>query len=184
MHPLMAIAERHFSNMKEISTATVTLSEDVRKMCAQNKCGQYGKNWTCPPAVQPIDHFKRQIAAFNTFLVVYQVYEVKSSFDWKGMMVGGGNFKERLMALKKEVETQLPDQAFLLLGVGGCSLCDPCAYVTGEPCRNPQDALVSVEACGIDVMKMMKDNGLAYYNGKNTVTFIGGILYHKNFSAA
>ena len=58
-------------------------------------------------------------------------------------------------------------------------MCNPCAYVNGEPCRNPDDAIIAVEACGIDVMGLMKDHGLKYYNGKNTVTFIGGILYNQ-----
>ena len=177
MNNLIELVRNHFENAKAISTSRVILSDAVRKMCEQNKCGQYGKNWTCPPAVKSVDEFRQDIAAFDTFLVVYQVYPVKSSFDWRGMMVGGGDFKDRLYALKKEIETSDPDFKFIVLGAGGCSLCERCAYLDGEPCRSPEDAMVSVEACGIDVMALMKDNGLKYYNGKNTVTFIGGLLY-------
>jgi len=37
--------------------------------------------------------------------------------------------------------------------------------------------MVSLEACGMEVMALMKDSGLKYYHGKNTVTFIGGLFY-------
>ena len=174
------IAERHFSNLKEIPSACITLSHDVRKMCEQNKCGQYGKNWTCPPAVQSIDAFRREMASYDTCLILYQVYSLKSSFDWKGMMAGSADFNDRLLAMKKELETRFPRVKFMMLGAGGCRLCDPCAYVAGEPCRNPDDAMISMEACGMDVMRLMKDNDLKYYNGKNTVTFIGAILYQAS----
>jgi predicted metal-binding protein len=95
------------------------------------------------------------------------------------MIAGGTDFKGRLLALKKEIQALGPPLDFLVLGAGGCRLCDPCAYVDREPCRRPDDAIVSLEACGIDVMRLMKDNGLKYDNGKNTVTFIGGIFCYS-----
>jgi predicted metal-binding protein len=178
MHLFVALAQNHFDHTKEISTADITLDESVRRMCEQNKCGQYGKNWTCPPAVQSVEAFRQEISSYNTFLIVYQVYAVKSSFDWRGMMAGGKDFAGRLHALKKQMDAAGSGIDFRILGAGGCRLCERCAYLDEEPCRFPLDALVSMEACGIDVMALMKDNGLKYYNGKNTVTFIGGILYN------
>jgi predicted metal-binding protein len=179
MNNLTKFAERHFSNIKEISSQSITLSSEVRKLCEQNKCGQYNKSWTCPPAVQSLEAFQDQIAPFNALLIVYQVYHLKSNFDWRGMIAGGADFKSRLLALKKEIQALEPSVDILVLGAGGCRLCDPCAYVDGERCRRPDDAIVSLEACGIDVMRLMKDNGLKYNNGKNTVTFIGGIFHHS-----
>lgn len=173
------MAQHHFANTQEIPSAGIILSPEVRKMCALNTCGHFGKNWTCPPAVEPLDAIRDKIASFDTFVVVYQVYSVKSSFDWKGMMAGATDFKDKLQALKNELEAADPDFKFMILGVGGCHLCDPCAYIDGEPCRDPEAAIVSLEASGIDVMRLMKDHGLKYYNGKNTVTYIGGMLYHK-----
>lgn len=170
------IAENHFSNMKEISVDQITLSEDVIKMCEQNRCGHYGKNWTCPPATRSIDEFRDEISTFDSFIIVSQVYELKGSMDWAGMMSGVSDFRKRLVKAKKEIENSCPGLTFLALAAGSCSLCEPCAYISGEECRRPDEALVSVEACGIDVIRLMRDNGLKYHHGKNTVTFIGGIM--------
>lgn len=179
MRQLKSLVGNHFENMKEISAAQITLSQEVRKLCEQNKCGQYGKNWTCPPAIKSVDEFRADLAAYDTFLIVYKVYDVKSSFDWRGMMTAAKDFNGRLHKLNKEIHADLPGLEFLLLGAGGCQRCERCTYLDDEPCRFPQDAIVSVEAIGMDVMALMKDNGLKYYNGKNTVTYIAGLFYTK-----
>jgi predicted metal-binding protein len=179
---LKQTAGNYFSDLKEIPAAGLILSEEVRNLCKQNTCGSYGKNWTCPPAVDSLDVFRERFATFDSMLIVYRVYPVKGSFDWKGMMAAANEFKERFQAMKKEIEASVPDGNFLFLGAGGCHLCSPCAYVEGEPCRNPGDAVISLEACGIDVMRLMKDHGMKYYNGINTVTFIGGILFNNDGS--
>ncbi|MCF8096190.1 MAG: DUF2284 domain-containing protein [Desulfobacteraceae bacterium] len=115
--------------------ADVVFSDEVRKLCEMNTCGNYGKNWICPPSVEPIDNFRERFSLFDTLLVVHQVYTVKNSFDRNGMKAGMNAFKDRLLDLKKETETSDPDLNFIILGAGGCHLCDPCAYAEGEPCR-------------------------------------------------
>ena len=179
MNQLMLLVKNHFENMKEIPTTQITLSQEVRKMCEQNKCGRYGKNWTCPPAVKSVDEFREDLGAYDTFLIIYKVYDVKSSFDWRGMMASGKDFNDRLHGLKKAIQSVLPDLEFSIFGAGGCQRCERCTYLDDEPCRFPDDAIVSVEASGMDVMALMKDNGLKYYHGKNTVTFIGGLFYSQ-----
>lgn len=176
MTSIIELVRSHFEQVKAVTAKDVTLSEEVRNLCAQNKCGQYGRNWTCPPAVKSVDEFREEIASFDTVLILYRVYDVESSFDWQGMMTAGKDFKGRLLALKKEIAAA-GDVDFVLLGAGGCHVCERCTYPDNEPCRRPEEAVIPVEACGIDVMALMKDNGLKYYHGQNTVTYIGAVLY-------
>ena len=179
MNKVLTIAEKHFKNPSEVPIAGIEISDEVRKMCEQNKCGHYGKNWTCPPAVKPLDEFRKEMEQFDSFIVVYRVYNVESSFDFKGMMAGAADFGERMLAMKNGLEGDCPQCKIRVMGAGGCGLCEKCTYSDGKPCRRPDDALVSLEACGMDVMKLMRDNELKYYNGKNTVTYIGGLAYSK-----
>jgi predicted metal-binding protein len=165
-----------FDGCREIAVTAIPFSEEMRRLCEQNDCGNYGRNWTCPPAVQSLADFRPQLASFDTFLVVYRVYEVAGSFDWQGMMRGVGDFQDRLRTLKKKLGAALPPSGFLVLGAGGCLFCKTCAYINGKPCVNPEETIVSVEACGIDVLRMMVENGVRYYHGENTVTYIGGVF--------
>ena len=172
-------AGRYFFQIQSVSSKEIVLSEEVRKLCEKNSCGNYGRNWACPPAVESLDHFRKTLLGFDTLLIMTEVVRVKDSFDWKGMMAGAKQFKDKLQALKRRIEAADADFNFLILGAGACHLCEPCNYVKGKPCRHPEDAIVSLEASGIDVMRLLKESGLKYYNGKGTVTYVGGLLYNK-----
>jgi len=107
-------------------------------------------------------------------IIVYKIYNIDSSFDWKGMMSGIMDFRDTLINMKNDFPK---DFKYMILGAGSCLVCERCAYIEGEKCRKPEDAFLSVEACGIDVVRLMKDNGLKYHNGVNTVTYIGAVIY-------
>ena len=50
MDTLVALAkEVGFTQAAPLDPATITLKQEVRDMCANNTCGQYGKRWSCPP---------------------------------------------------------------------------------------------------------------------------------------
>lgn len=67
---------------------------------------------------------------------------------------------------------------FVLLGAGGCSLCEKCSY-PDAPCRHPDKARRSMEACGIDVVSLSRNLGLRYMNGENTVTYFSVLFYRS-----
>lgn len=177
MKTLEPLIDERFDASKEIPASTVPFSREVRKLCEDNACGNFGKSWTCPPAIGPLENLQEKLSPFSRFIVIYKVYTMKDSFDWEGMVNGHKDFQSRIIGLKKAITESFPDLSFVVLGAGTCTLCKTCTYTLDEPCRNPEDAMVSVEACGIDAMKMMGDNGLKYNNGPNTVTYIGGIYY-------
>ena len=66
----------------------------------------------------------------------------------------------------------------LCLSAGGCRLCERCAKLDDEPCRMPDKAMTSLEACGVDVYNTTKKTELKYINGQNTVTFFGAVFTH------
>lgn len=174
MKNIMTIIGEHFPDFKETTIKRISIKEEVRKMCELNACGQYDKNWTCPPAVDSLDKIRLEISRFNNMVILYKIYHIDSSFDWKGMVSGIVDFRDKLINMKNDFPK---DFKHMILGAGSCLLCERCAYIDGEKCRKPEDAFLSVEACGIDVVRLMKDNGLKYHNGANTVTYIGAVIY-------
>ena len=177
MSNLLAIVSQHFPNHKEIPVDSIQVKDEVRQMCEMNRCGSYNKTWTCPPAIGPLEESVKRFKQFLKLIVLYHVYELTGSFDWRGMQAGGKDFKKRLLTMKKELEGS---ENFLILGAGGCRLCERCTYASGDPCRNPNDAIISLEAYGIDVMSLMRINSMNYNNGPNTMTLIGGVLYEQH----
>ena len=171
------LIQEFFDHAKTIPLSQVTFSQEVRKLCEQNMCGNFGKSWTCPPAVGSIEELQTQISSFTRILLVDKVYPLEDSFDWEGMKKGGRDFQLQLLKFKKRIKEADPERLFTVLGAGACKLCETCTYREEKPCRKPDHAIVSLEAFGIDVMKMMQESGLKVNNGPNTVTYIGGIFH-------
>jgi predicted metal-binding protein len=177
MEPFDNLLHELFDDAKKILLSSVPFRSEVRKLCEQNMCGKFGKTWTCPPAVGPLAELQSQLSQYPRVMVFSKVYQLTDSFDWEGMESGVKDFQSKVLQLKKKLKSRDPDLNAIVLGAGACCICDNCTYEQQLPCRNPEHAIVSVEACGIDVMEMMKENGMRYNNGANTVTYIGTLFY-------
>lgn len=172
---LKPIFDDQFDHSKSIHVSCIPFDSEVRELCEQNSCGKFDQSWTCPPASGTVEELQRRLTRFRSFLIFYKVYNLEDSFDWDGMMQSVADFQSRILTIQKHFRQENID--FLILGAGACQVCETCTYPAQEPCRFPSDAVFPVESFGIDVMKMMKDNGLIYNNGPNTVTYIGGLFY-------
>lgn len=162
------------SNYSEIPMSSIKLLDEVRSLCEKNYCGSYGRNWACPPAIESLEDIREKFLKYHNFMVLYEIYEMEDSYDFEGMTNAIKDFQDKLLKVKNELRGKVD---FEIFGVGGCTLCKSCTYEEGEPCRRPKDKIISLEASGIEVMSLMKENGLKYNNGPNTVTYMGGILY-------
>jgi predicted metal-binding protein len=160
----------------QIPTARLTFSEAFRGYCEQNSCGRYGKNYTCPPHVGEIAGLIQAIQKRKTAVIWQTVHALEDSYDFEGMMRGKDIHNAMTLETADRAREHLgPD--VLVLGAGGCFLCETCAVVTEEPCRSPGRAISSLEAYGIDVSKIGTVTDMKYINGADTVTYFSGLFY-------
>jgi predicted metal-binding protein len=174
---MIDLEKYNFKEYKEFSVGLIKFDQAVRNICMQNACGQYGKNHMCPPAIKDIKEWEKEISSYKNAVIVTKVYQAKDSYDLKAWFKGITDFQKTLIGLKEDLTDQFPENKYLFLGAGSCFICKKCTYTDGEPCRFPEKAFPSVEACGIDVMSLSKSAGVKYNNGKNTITYIGLILF-------
>lgn len=161
-----------------VETASIRLDRSFRAMCEMNTCGAYGRCWMCPPDVGEIDVLMDRARSFDKALVYQTVSPLEDSYDFEGMMAAA----HRHAALSHRVTEWCrgaPFQSYLHLGAGGCHICKVCAKRTDEPCRHPELALPSLEACGIQVSELAALAGMNYINGQNTVTYFGAVLFNE-----
>ena len=155
-------------------------SKEFRDLCVRNSCGNYDTNWMGPPAIGPIEDLMEKARKYKYGLLFQTVCNVKSSFDLKGMIKGAETHEKVFRSLLKRIKNKYNFEDILPLNAGCCRKCGKCAYLDGEPCRHPDEAVSSVEAYGIDVMRLEKDAGIPYYNGKNTISYVGLIMFNEN----
>ncbi|MBR5453692.1 MAG: DUF2284 domain-containing protein [Clostridia bacterium] len=159
---------------KLIKSEDIPFSQMVVDMCAANRCGKYGTSWTCPPGVGSADLLEKKVKSYKTACIFTSKYHLEDSFDLEGMADGE---KEAKLLLQRITEGLRADgEEFMALGCGCCSICEKCSY-PDAPCRFPEKAVPSVEACGINVLELAQKTGINYNNGVNTVTYFCIILY-------
>ena len=162
-----------------LDTSVIQFHEDFRKACEKNFCRKYDTNWMGPPAVGSISELKIQATAFRKGLLFQTIHHLSSNFDIKGMLSAAGIHGKIFKELAGKIRSAYPSLTILPLSAGCCSVCERCAYLDKEPCRNPDQAVSSVEAYGMNVIALQKSAGLPYNNGKNSVTYVGLILFDK-----
>ncbi len=147
----------------------------VRDACAADKCGAYGKNWTCPPAVGSLAECEARMHAYRKGLLLQTVGTLRRAIDTRGYRETEERHNRALEELAELMRAEYPD--LLVLGAGGCRRCQSCAYP--EACRFPDRQSSSMEAYGLFVTRVCRDAGLPYYYGEKTIAYTGCILFEK-----
>ena len=162
-----------FTHVVPLDVSTIELQDAVRDMCSANSCGQYGKNWTCPPGCGSIEECRERLSRYKEGILVQTVGELDDPFDYVGMMDAEARHKEQFMQLHDALKQLYPDM--LPLGVGCCTRCKECTY-PDAPCRMPDKRISSMEAYGMMVMQVCRDNGLKYYYGSDHLAYTSCFL--------
>jgi predicted metal-binding protein len=173
---LNRLLEKYSAGHAVIETAEIRFDPAFRAACEQNACGFYGACWMCPPDVGEIDALIARAKSYENALVFQTVQEIADSFDIEGMQHAARAHNRLISRIRRAAEKD--GISCWLLGAGACGGCKTCAKQSGEPCRHPGRAVVSLEAAGVDVVDLAKQSGLPYMNGKNTVTYFGLLLFH------
>ena len=148
--------------------------EDVRAMCAGGRCQRYGRSWSCPPAIGPVEALEAKARGFSRGLLVQTLGALEDDFDAEGIRAAGEEHKRRFGALARQARLALGGS--MPMGAGSCTLCVRCTY-PARPCRHPERVYPSMEACGLLVADVCRLAGLDYYHGPGTITYSACILY-------
>ena len=165
-----------FSNLAKIETSNIEFELPLLELCKLNSCGNYGKNYTCPPLVGRCEDLIANAKTYKYALVFQKIYSIEDSFDIEGMGKARVDFRDLTLAVNAALDGKV--QNYKILSAGGCSLCKECGAVTNTPCRFPKTAFASLEAYGINVSKLAAISGMKYINGQNTVTYFGAVLFN------
>lgn len=162
-----------FTHALPLDPTLLTPREDVRAMCAADKCAAYGKNWTCPPHCGTLEECARRISGYSRGILVQTVGMTQKLIDTKAYRSTEQAHLARFQTLCKAVKAVYPEA--LCLGSGGCRVCGKCAWP--EDCRFPEEAYPSMEGYGLFVTQVCRDCGAQYHHGERTVTYTSCILF-------
>ena len=166
--------EMDFDVAVSIDPRTLCAREDVRSMCAADKCGAYNKNWTCPPVCGTIEECQERMRGYKTGILLQTIGRMSKAIDSKCYRETEKRHIQNFYSFAEEIQKEHPDA--LCLGAGGCRICKQCAYP--DECRFPRKAISSMEGYGLFVTQVCRDAGVQYHYGERTVTYTACILLH------
>ena len=162
-----------FTQAVPLEISTLVPRQDIRDMCAADKCGAYGKNWTCPPHCGTLEECSDRIRGYRHGILLQTVGTTEKAIDTKAYHRTETQHLEQFYKLCSLLRRTYPQA--LGLGSGGCRLCRRCAYP--ESCRFPDQACPSMEGYGLFVTQVCRDNGIGYHYGDRTITYTACILF-------
>lgn len=162
-----------FTVAAPLDPKTLKALPSVREMCAVDKCNVYGKNWTCPPNCGELEECAEKMARYTNGIIVQTVGNLSKAIDVRAYIETERKHLECFEKLSQSMQKEFPDA--LCLGAGGCRICKKCAYP--EPCRFPERAHSSMEAYGLFVTQVCRDNNIEYYYGEKTIAYTACILF-------
>ncbi len=165
--------ELGFSQAAAFDPGILVSREDVRAMCAADKCRAYGKNWTCPPHCGTTGECQEAMGRCRHGILLQTVGQLAKPIDSRGYRETERRHLEQFSAFCDAIRREYPQA--LCLGSGGCRVCKTCAYP--QPCRFPEKATSSMEGYGLFVTQVCRDAGLDYYHGEKTITYTACVLF-------
>jgi predicted metal-binding protein len=162
-----------FSNACALDPSILEFRQEVREMCAADKCNNYNKSWMCPPACGTLEEAAERASKYHRGIIVQVTKKLEDDFDVDGMMEAAQKQKEYFYILTEKVREEYPN--CLPMSTGACQICKECSY-PDNPCRFPEKAMPSMEAYGLVVSDVCTKSNIPYYYGPQTLTYSGCIL--------
>ncbi len=170
--------EAGFTLAEPLKVDTIRLRDEVREMCAVNKCHAYNTNWSCPPSCGTIAECQERVNQYEIGLIVQTTGELEDDFDFETMEATSKLHSQHFVEYLKKLRKECPELDILPLGAGECMNCGKCTF-PDAPCRFPELMSSPMEGYGMVISEVCKDNGILYNHGRGTLTYVGCYLFRE-----
>lgn len=158
-----------------IDPRELEFSDRIRFICEQ-ECPMYGKTWACPPGVGTVADCAAKCRSYTGCLMVGTVTETADIANMEETL----KTRPEHEAITNAVREMFRDQGVepYILSTEACAVCDRCAILDGQPCRQPERMHPCVESHGINLIPTLEENGLDFQYGDNIVTWYSLLFFN------
>jgi len=167
--------EEGFSAAAVVDTDQIVFDPSFRPYCAENLCGQYGANYSCPPDCGSPEEMKQRVLSQKKALVLQSIWQVESYSDTAAIKQA----KKAHNAAKLRLIKRLREKGIggLIVGASGCALCSPCAQTLGQPCNFPDLKYSCMSAYCVFVKKLADTCRMEYTPGDGLLGLFGMYVF-------
>lgn len=160
----------------EFASEILVPEERIRAFCIENKCKNYGNNYTCPPYVGSLEDIRIKLGKFQHGLLLQYSKDIDVRGNREGVIQTKIDFHNKILQMEEFLRKKGIDPVWGMIG-GNCGLCDICQAKSNEPCLYPDKARMSLEAIAVDVVGLLDKFGLDSEFHADKITWTGCILF-------
>ncbi len=152
---------------------------EYREFCVQNLCGNYGKNYGCPPYCGTPEEMRKKILRYSRALVLQTRNQVEDMYD--GAETGRlkkAHTKKTLQLIRLLKEQGMEGKGLAIMA-GSCNLCESCKMPEGQPCPHEDMSFSCLSAYCIDAGHLAKSCGMDMSWTGNIVSFFSIYLFDE-----
>lgn len=168
-------AEEGFAAAVVTDTKDIPFDPSFRPLCAENLCGKYGVNYSCPPDCGTPDEMRARIQAHRHALVLQTIWEIADYSDSKAIKAAKKEHNAATLRLLGRLRRA--DVPGFPVGASGCALCETCAITEKKPCRYPDLYYSCMSAYCIFVRRLAEQCGMEYDCGPGLLAFFGMYVF-------
>ena len=167
--------EEGFSAAAVVNTDRIVFDPSFRPYCAENLCGQYAANCSCPPDCGSPEEMKQRVLAHKKALVLQSVWQVADYADTVAIKRAKKDHNAAEVRLVKRLRSAGVDG--IIVGASGCALCNPCKQTLGQPCSFPDLKYSCMSAYCIFVKKLTDECNMEYTCGDGLLGLFGMYVF-------
>lgn len=169
-----------FTYVEWMDVKDLQFDSSLRKYCVENRCGNYGNNYACPPDCGTTEEMEKMVRRFDRALVLETVQQLKDLMDGEEVKKARAWHNKISSELIRKVSKEQWEQTEgMAVMAGSCAICGTCAKAEGKPCRFPEQVASCLSAYCIVAEKMANHCGMPYWCGENRVAFFSIYLCRK-----
>ena len=165
-----------FYKAEVIDTDKICIDLGFRKYCEENLCGNYGRNYSCPPDCGTAYDMKGQIHRYENALVLqsrWEIDDVSNRENLRSVRLMHNNAMLRIVR-------QLKNEGYegVMAGASECLLCDTCQKIKGGECLHPNERYSCLSAYCVNVSSLAKTCSMDYTYKDGVLYFFGMYLFN------
>jgi predicted metal-binding protein len=171
-----AAAQLGIATCLELSPKILIPRQRIRDLCFENKCGNLGNHYMCPPHVGTIEEHKDRLKKYRNGILLQYSKPLDVNNDRRGIKKTKVDFHNRILQLEDFLESKGIEDVWGMIG-GSCGLCDQCRARFSQPCPYPDKARMSLESIAIDVLALLDKSGLDSKFYPDRIIWTGCVLF-------
>ena len=98
--------EEGFTNAAVVDTADIVFDEAFRPYCAENLCGKYAVNYSCPPDCGTVEEMKKRVTEHKHAIVLQSIWPIANYKDGEAVKKAKGQHNAAGLKLMKKLREE------------------------------------------------------------------------------